>query len=735
MSQSKRRRRSRRVWRARRRTPVFLQNHPTDCGAACVRSMLAYFGKWVSLDELREACSVGRDGSSAADLLSGARAYGLDARGWRRSRDSLSQAPLPAILHWEFVHFVVLEGFRGGRYYLNDPSFGHVVVDEETFDRSFTGVVLHLEPGPEFEPNAKPPGAVRRLWSWLRDYKPALVLATLFGLLLGLSALVTPLLLSALVDHVLAREQYAWRGAMIGTMVGLGGVTYLLTLLQLQAIRRLGVAIAVTRSDRFLTRLFRMPMQFFTRRLAGDLMARMHLIDSLALKGAGQLVVVVVEVVTCVAFLAAMVAYHPLLALAVVLLAVLLGVLVRGLARLGAVYNHRARREQGLLHGMAMAGLRALESIRATASENGFFARWSGYQARELNARQSYEELRHVVHALPGLFQIIGSALVLGVGGWQVVAGNLTVGALMAYYVLAGNFLRPIGRLTQFTAELQTMDSDLQRLDDVFESPVEVEAESSGGGHPPGTVATLDGRLRLTGQVELRDVTFGYQRNRPPVLRNVSLTIRPGERVAVVGPSGSGKTSLALLIAGVYQPWSGEILFDGRRLQDVPSDVFAASVGMVDQHPVLFRATVRENLTFWNPHRPDRHVVAAARDACIHDVIVTRPGGYDALLEERGRNFSGGQQQRLEIARTLARNPTLLILDEATSSLDAVTEVRIDNALRRRGCSCLIVAHRLSTIRDSNLIVVLKRGREVQRGSHDELMAAGGLYRELIGAV
>ena len=731
MSGSRSKRPSRRARRARRRTPVFLQNHPTECGAACVRSVLAYFGKWVSLDELREACSVGRDGSSAADLLHGARAYGLDARGWRRTREGMRQAPLPAILHWEFTHFVVLEGFRAGRYHLNDPSFGHLVVDEETFDRGFTGVVLHLEPGPEFEPNGKPPGAVRRLWSWLRDYKPALVLATLFGLLLGLSALATPLLLSVLVDHVLAREQYAWRGVVIGAMVALGGVTYLLTLLQLQAIRRLAVAISVTRSDRFLTRLFRLPMQFFTGRLAGDLMDRMHLIDSLALKGAGQLVVVVVEVVMCVAFLAAMVAYHPLLALAVLLLAVLLGVLARGLARLGTAYNHRARREQGLLLGMAMAGLRALESIRATASENGFFARWSGYQARELNARQSFEELRHVVHALPGLFHVLGSALVLGVGGWQVIAGNLTVGALMAYYVLAGNFLRPIGRLMQFTVELQTMAAHLQRLDDVFEAPV--EAEPGDGGHRPGTVATLNGRLRLTGQVELRDVTFGYQRNQPPVLRKVNLTIRPGERVAVVGPSGSGKTSLALLIAGVYQPWSGEILFDGHLLQDIPRDVFAASVGMVDQHPVLFRATVRENLTFWNPTVPDQHVVAAAHDACIHDVIVTRPGGYDALLEERGRNFSGGQQQRLEIARALALNPTLLILDEATSSLDAVTEVRIDNALRRRGCACLIVAHRLSTIRDSNLIVVLMHGRELLRGRHDELMAAGGLYRKLIG--
>ena len=723
------RQRARRV--RRRRTPVVLQNEVTECGAACLRSVLAYYGRWVSLGELRTACSVGRDGSSAADILRAARSYGLHAQGWRRPLARIHLAPLPAILFWELNHFVVLEGVGRGRYQLNDPASGHLVVDAKTFDRGFSGIVLQFAPGPEFRPSGKPPGVLRRLWAWLRDFKPALLLTTLVGLLLALSSLAVPLLLTVLVDQVLARDQVAWRGAMIGLMGGLGVATYLLAWWQLRGLRRLAVRIGIIRSDQFLTHLFRLPMQFFTTRLAGDLMTRMQLIDSIARQGAGQLVSVVVELVMTLAFLGVMIAYQPMLAGAVLLLGILGGVLVRLLARLRTDHNHRLRRQHGLLIGMAMAGLRTIQSIRATAAENSFFSRWSGYQANELNARQSFEELRHVVDAVPGLFLVLGSALVLGLGGGQVVAGTMSIGMLIGFYVLAGNFLRPIGRLVQFTNELQTMDADLQRVEDVLSVPA-AEPAGADAAIPDGRIATLDGRLRLTGRVELRNVTFGFQPNKPPLLENFSLLIEPGQRVAVVGSTGSGKTSLMRLVAGVYRPWSGEILFDGHRAEEIPRAVLAASVGMVDQHPVLFDATVRENLTFWNPTVPDKHVVAAARDADLHDTIVARPGGYDARIEENGRNLSGGQQQRLEIARALVHNPSLLILDEATSSLDALTEVRIDGAVRRRGCSCLIVAHRLSTIRDSDLIVVLERGTEVQRGRHEQLMAEGGLYRRLV---
>ena len=600
MSDRQRGRRTRRF-----RTPLTLQGDRTECAAACLRSVLAYYGRWVSTEELRDACGVGRDGSTAADVLRAARRYGLQAEGWRRPMARIHLAPLPAILFWEFNHFVVLEGVGRGRYHLNDPACGHTTVDEATFDRGYTGLVLQLAPAADFQRSPRPPGGVRRLWEWLREFRPALVLTALLGLLSALVALAVPLLLTVVVDHVLARGQVGWSGSVVALMVGLAAAAWLLTWLQLRGLRRLAVSMAVTRSDRFVTRLFRLPMPFFTARLAGDLLTRLQLIEVIARQGAAQLVSVAVELAMSLAFLGVMFAYSPVLALSVLLLGLACGALVRLIARLRTDYNHRLRREQGALTGLGMAGLRTMQSLRATAGENGFFARWGGYQANELNARQSFEELGHVAGALPGLFLLLGTALVLGLGGWQVAAGNMTVGALMGFYLLAGNFLRPVGRVVQFANELQTIDADLQRLDEVFRG----RTAEPGGGRPEGArarIATLNGRLRLAGRVELRNVTFGYQRHNPPLIENLNLIIEPGQRVAVVGPTGSGKSTLSLLVAGVYQPWSGEILFDGHRLQDIPREVFAASVAMVDQHPVLFDATVRENLTFWNPTVPGR---------------------------------------------------------------------------------------------------------------------------------
>lgn len=716
----------------RLRTPLVMQLEAVDCAAAALGIILAHFGRRVSLEELRERCGVGRDGSNADDLVRAARSYGLEATGWRREPHQLEKLPVPMILFWAFNHFVVLEGIGDGRYYLNDPASGHRVVDDDTFDRDFTGVALVFEPGATFHPGGDPPGILRRLWPWLREFKSTLVFAAMCGLLLAVTLLALPLLLSVFVDHILSGRQAGWNGVLVGATVAAGGVTYLLTWLQMRALRKLVVRLSISQSDRYLTRLFRLPIQFFAHRFAGDLASRIQLIDQVATVGGGQLIGLVIELVMGVAFLALMVAYDVPLALTVAALGVLCIMLMRAVTRVRRDQNHRVRHEQGVFTGVGMAGLRAIDTLRATAQENDFFSRWSGNQARELRARQEFVELGHVTGALPILFQMLGAAAVFGLGGWRVMAGEMTIGMLMGFYVVAGHFLRPVGRFVQFSDLLETLEADLRRLDDVFKAPEEATLHVKKAGSSP-KVVTFAGRLRLMGRLEMRHVTFGFQRYRPPLIEDFNLTIEPGQRVAIIGPSGSGKSTLARLAAGVHRPWSGEILFDGHARDDIPREVLSASVSLVDQHAVLFAATVRDNLTMWNATAPDALLTAAAQDAAMHEEIIARPMAYDSDVEEGGRNFSGGQRLRLEIARSLVNNPSVLILDEATSALDTVTELRVDDGLRRRGCTCLIIAHRLSTIRDSDRIIVLDKGRIVEQGTHDELNAVeDGFYRRFL---
>ena len=716
----------------RLRTPVLMQLEATDCGAAALGIVLAHFGRWVSLEELRAVCGVGRDGANAQDIVRAAHRYGLEGTGWRKDVHQLAGMPLPLILFWGFNHFVVLEGVGKDRWYLNDPAGGHRVVDQDTFDRDFTGVAMSFSPSDAFEPGGDPPGVLRRLWPWLRGYRETLAFATVCGLLLALPLLALPLVLSVFVDHVLVGGQPGWGGALVGGVAAAGVLVYLLTWFQARSLRKLAVHLSTRQSDRYISRLLRLPMQFFAHRYAGDLASRVQLIDQVANVGAGQLVGLAIELVMSLLFLALMLAWDVPLALVMLALAALCLAAMRVMVRLRRDLNHRVRRDQGLLQGVGTAGLRIIDTLRATARENDFFSRWSGHQATELQGRQEFVELGHATAALPGLFQMLGAAVVFGLGGWRVMSGEMTLGMLIGFYVLASHFLRPVGRFVQFSDLIETLEADLQRLDDVYNAPEGADVSAPAAG-PSGAAVTFGGRLRLIGRLEMRNVTFGFQRNRPPLIENFNLVIEPGQRVAVVGPSGSGKSTLALLAAGVHEPWSGEVLFDGHPRAEIPREVLSASVSIVDQHAVLFAATVRDNLTMWNAQTPDEHLTAAAQDAAIHAEIIGRPLGYDSDVEEGGRNFSGGQRQRLEIARGLVDNPTLLILDEATSALDTVTELRVDDGVRRRNCTCLIIAHRLSTIRDSDRIIVLDRGQVVEQGTHEELIAVeGGFYGRLL---
>ena len=709
-----------------------MQLAATDCGAACLGIVLSHYGCWQSLEQLRDDCFVGRDGSNLEDIAVAARKYGMTATGHSIQTQQLSKHPLPMILFWEFRHFVVLERIANDRYYLNDPAQGHRIVNANTFNRNFTGIGLVLVPGKGFTPSGNPPGIIRHLWPWLRSHRTIMTKAASYGLLLALISLVLPILLALFVDRILIAHQQNLGLPLFMAMLVVGGLTWLLTWLQLRSLRELVLRVSINQSERYLDRLLWLPMRFFVHRFAGDLAMRMRLIDQIAEKGAGQFGRLAVDLVMSISFLVVMLYLDAWLAMAVLAMGFLCILAAHALTGFRRDHSHQLRREQGMLVGMGTAGIKTIESLQATGRESDFFSRWGGRQARELGARQEFIELGHVVASLSGFFQVLIAAIVFGIGGLRVITGEMTIGTLMGLYILASNFITPVSRIAQYSDLIKTLEADFSRMDDVFDSPQDTRLKLEHKSKGKQEIATLDGRLRLTGRLEIRNVTLGFQRNRPPLIRDFNLLVDPGQRIAIVGPSGSGKSTLALLAAGLHQPWSGEILYDDRPLADIPREVFCRSIAIVNQHSFLFAATIRDNLTMWDATTPDQFLTAAAQDAALHDEIMKRPAGYDAFVDEGGRNFSGGQRQRMEIARALVYNPSMLILDEATSALDATTEQLIDDRIRRRGCSCLIVAHRLSTIRDADRIIVVDKGLIVEEGTHKDLYATGSAYYKLI---
>ena len=710
-------------------TPILLQMHATECGAACLGSVLGHFGRWVPLTELREKCEVSRDGSSAASIVRAARHYGLESSGLSVRAEALKKLQLPLIVFWKFSHFVVVEGFDDRYFYLNDPATGRRRLSAEEFDKGYSGIALRFERGPDFETGGERPGLFEQLGTLLAGSWNVLAGTIASGLMLTLLALIVPVSLGFFVDSVL-NSHGPW-GGVVAALIGGGILVYVLSLLKHRFLQRLAVRISVIGYNRGLSRLLRLPVEFFDHRLLGDVTDRVSSIDRVAKNLTEQFLVLLIDMAMSTVLLVAMLAYDIVLGLIVVLLGLLHALLARFVGARRAVRIEAMRREQGLLIGVGMQMLSHAENLRMTGSDDRFFSRWSGQQARELHARQLCSELGQVDTALPGLIAALRSAAILGVGAFMVMAGGMTLGTLVGVYILAEMFLAPVGRFLEFAEKRQALETDLQRLEDISKTaPDPVFGRRS---PESASIPTFNGRLQLAGQLELKDVTFGFNRSRPPLLKDFNLVLKPGQRVAVVGPSGSGKSTLARLVAGIYRPWSGEILFDGHPRDEIPEEVLRRSISMVDRDVVLFSASVRDNITLWNPAVPDEAIVAATRDACIHDEILVRPHGYATEVEEGGVNFSGGQRQRLEIARALVGHPTVLILDEATSALDAATEEFVDDALRRRGVTCLIVAHRLSTVRDCDEIIVLDKGVEVQRGAHDELIAdRDGTYYKLV---
>ena len=703
----------------RERCPTILQMEAVECGAAALAIILSHYGKIVSLEELRVECGVSRDGSKASNVLKAARKYGLVAKGFKKELEELYTLQFPCILFWNFNHFLVLEGFgRGGKVFLSDPAQGPRVVAMDELDGSFSGVVLTFELGPDFKKGGERPSLSGALRKRLAGSETALLFVFLCGLALVLPGLVVPTFARVFIDEYLVSNHTSLLRPLLLGMAVTAVVRMVLTWLQQYYLLRLETKVAIRTASEFFNHILRLPVAYFSQRFAGEIGSRVLINDKVANVVSGKLATTALDCLLIVFYAVLMMIYDVWLTLLVIAIALMNIVAVRLVARRRIDGSRKLMLDQGKLMGTAMNGLRMIETLKATGSESEFFSRWAGYQAKSLRAEQLLGLLGEFVSAVPPFVTTLTTTVVLLVGGLKVMHGDLTVGMLVAYQTLVASFTRPLNSFVQFGSTLQELEADMNRLDDVLRYPQDKQYAREA---PPKEAASERRAVKLAGEVELRNITFGYSPLEAPLIENFSLLIKPGQRIALVGASGSGKSTVAKLVSGLYEPWEGQVLFDGTPRDKLPRSLVSNSVGLVDQDIFLFGGTIRDNVTMWDSTIPMPNVTQACRDAEIHGVIEAREGTYNALVSEGGANFSGGQRQRIEIARALSGGPTILILDEATSALDPSTEACIDDSLRRRGCTCIIVAHRLSTIRDADEIIVLERGKIVQRGTHDEM--------------
>ncbi|GGS78030.1 NHLP family bacteriocin export ABC transporter peptidase/permease/ATPase [Streptomyces tanashiensis] len=709
------------------RTPTVLQMEAVECGAAALAMVLGHHGRFVPLEELRIACGVSRDGSRAGNILKAARGYGLRAKGMQMDLAALAEVAAPAVLFWEFNHYVVYEGTgrRFGRpgVYVNDPGSGRRFVPMDQFDTSFTGIVLTFEPGPGFRRGGSRPGVLAALPARLRGTSGTMAAAVVASLLLVAVGAWVPALSRTYIDMFLIGNQTSLLGVVFAAMATALVLTAVLTALQQANLLRGRVIASTLGSARFLRHLLRLPLVFYAQRSPADLVQRLQSNDAVAETLARDLAAAAVDAVVVVLYAVLLWTYDPQLTVVGVLIALLNVLALRVVVHLRATGTQKLRAESARLTNTAYSGLQLIETMKATGGEDGFFRRWAGQHATTLDVQQRLGVPSAWLAIVAPTLAALNSALILTIGGLRAVEGHLTVGLLVAFQALVTGFTAPITRLNGVAGRVQDFAADVARLRDVEDFPVD----------PVHTRrAPRTATRRLTGHVELEAVTFGYSPLDAPLLKDFSLTVGPGQQVALVGGSGSGKSTVSRLMSGLYTPWEGAIRIDGMRLEDIPRSALAASVSFVDQDVFLFEGTVRDNVALWDPSVPDEAVVAALQDAAVYDVVARRPGGIRSRVEQDGRNFSGGQRQRLEIARALVRRPSVLILDEVTSALDAATEQTVMDNLRRRGCACVVIAHRLSTVRDSDEIVVLDRGTVVERGRHEHLVAARGAYAGLV---
>ena len=701
-----------------KKVPVVMQMETVECGAASLSMLLAYHGKWLSIEQLRTDCGVSRDGSNARNIVLAARSHGMDAHGWHADIDDLP-ALAPAIIHWNYNHFVVFKGFDRGLAFINDPSMGSMAVSMKDFRRSYTGVAITATPGADFKPQGHQTSILHYVRENIRGVKDAFIFTLVMGLLMSFAGMVYPLFSQIFLDSIITGKNDEWTIPFFFGITCLVVFNFLLALLDNVYGRRFAGSMSIKGNTRFLWHALNLPIEFFAQRYVGDIVQRQSLNEHITTTLVRILAPYAVNVALLVVYVIVMAQYSLLLTIVGISVVALNIYTVAAERELRTNLARALEQSEGRFYGITMSCVDNIESIKAAGAERGFFEFWSGNFARRNNQEVAFQKRPF----WPFVFGHFANSFILILGAALILEGQFSIGMLMAFQGFMAEFMKPAMGLMEGSTTVLELRSQMERIDDVMAYPTEQDTAAGNG---------QSGNVKLGGKIEMRNVTFGYSTSAEPLIRDFSMTLLPGKSVAIVGASGCGKSTIAKLVTGLYKPWSGEILFDDRDSSEVTRGEFVNSVACIDQNVVLFDDTIAENIKMWDHSIEDFTMTMACIDAGIRDDIISRPRGFNTRLVKGGGNFSGGQRQRFEIATALAREPVILILDEATSALDTVMESEVMQSIRQCGASTIVIAHRLSTIRDCDEIIVMDKGRIVQRGTHDELIAQPGAYAELI---
>lgn len=707
------------------KVPVVMQLEELECGAASLAMLMAYYGKWVPLEQVRTDCGVSRDGSKAKNVALAAIHYGFQVKAFRYSPEAIrDQATFPCIIHWNMNHFVVLDGFKGKYAYLNDPARGTVRVTMEEFDAAFTGVTITAVPGESFTPSGKPKSTLDFARKRLIGAGAAVVFVMLTTSISYLFGIINSVTSRIFMDRLLTGENREWLYPFISLLILLGFIQIVVAWAQAVYTLKINGKMAAIGSTSYMWKVLRLPMEFYSQRQAGDIQGRLSLNASIAETLVNTFGPLLLNTTMMVFYLVLMLRQSTLLTLIGLFTLVLNIFMSRVISNKRINITRVQMRDSAKLHSTAASGISMIETIKSSGAENGFFQKWAGYQASVNTQSVKANKTEHLIGMIPAFFSSLANYAVLLLGVWLTMQGTYTLGGVLMFQGFLSSFMSPAKTLISAGQTIQEMRTQMERVEDVMEYPEDEAVREH---------ETEETELsKLKGNLELKNITFGYSRLEKPLIEDFSLTLKTGQRVALVGSSGSGKSTVSKLVSGLYQPWSGEILFDGKPRSAYPRDVVAGSLAVVDQDIIMFEDTIANNIKMWDDSIQDFEMILAARDAQLHDDITQLPSGYQHKLTSGGKNLSGGQRQRMEIARVLAQDPTIIILDEATSALDARTEHDVVNAIRDRGITCVVIAHRLSTVRDCDEIIVLEHGKVAERGTHDELMKRGGAYADLV---